>query len=80
MTHINAKATPINDNDYNNYRTCLLIVWSLYHATSRHWLLIALGGGHTHAQTHIQTIRTGSILRNQAWKARAWFKNKVVLS
>ena len=45
----------------------------------------SLGGGHTHThththtQTHIQTIRTGPILGNQARAglrpARAWFKN-----
>ena len=40
----------------------------------------SLGRGHTHAHTQkrIPTIRTGSILRNQAqaglWPARAWFK------
>ena len=42
----------------------------------------SLGGGHTHThtQTHIQTIRTGSISRNQAraglWPVRAWFKKE----
>ena len=38
----------------------------------------SLGGGHTHAhtQTHILTIRTGSILGNQV---RAWFKNYTIL-
>ena len=43
----------------------------------------SLGRGHTHAhtRTRIPTIRTGSILRNQARAslrpARAWFKNYV---
>ena len=39
----------------------------------------SLGGGHTHTQTHILTICTGSILRNQVranlWPAHVWFKN-----
>ena len=30
----------------------------------------SLGGGHTHANTRIQTIRTGSILRNQVRAGR----------
>ena len=42
------------------------------------------GGGHTHMQTHIMVIHTGSILRNQACAScrptRAWFKNRAVLS
>ena len=40
MTRINAKATPINDNDYNCYITAIElvqpIVWGLYHATPCH--------------------------------------------
>ena len=43
----------------------------------------SLGRGHTHTHTRIQTIRTGSILRNQACAGlrpvRAWFDNIVAI-
>ena len=49
-----------------------------------HALVIdSLGRGHTHTHTQarIPTIRTRSILRNQAcaglWLARAWFNNEL---
>ena len=74
MTLINAKATPFNDNDYNchnnNYRTCLT---NCMEFISRHitpLVIDSLGGGHTHKHTHILTIRTGSILKNQACTGR----------
>ena len=42
----------------------------------------SLGCGDTHTHARIHTIRTGSILRNQAcaglWPARAWFKNHLL--
>ena len=59
MTHINAKAMPINDN---GYKTCLT---NRMGSVSCH---ITPWDGHTHMQTHthILMIRTGSILRNQA--------------
>ena len=60
---------------YNSCRTCLT---SRMRSISRHiipLIINSLGRGHT----HIPTIRTGSILRNQAHAChrpvRAWFKN-----
>ena len=83
---INAKAMPINDNyschNYNSCRTCLT---NRMESVSRHWLLIASWADtHTHTQTHthanththVQTIHTGSILRNQVC---AWFNNSYQL-
>ena len=75
---MNAKATPINDNDpYNSCRTCLTNrMESIY---IKPLVINSLGFGHT----HILTIRTGSILRNQARAGLglvpAWFKNKSIL-
>ena len=41
-------------------------------------VITSLRYGHTHTHKHTLTIRTGSILRNQAsaslWPARSWFK------
>ena len=49
MMRINAKATPINDND-NNFHIMTMelvwpIVWGSCRATSRHWLLMVSGEG-----------------------------------
>ena len=57
---------------YNSCRTCLT---NRMGSLSRHIMPLvinSLGRGQTHTQARILTIRTGSILRNQA---RVWFKN-----
>ena len=54
MTLINAKATPINDNDYNCHIIAIElvqpIVWNPYHTTNN-----SLGGGYTNINTHTHT-------------------------
>ena len=56
---------------YNSYRTCLTnrLESILHHIMPL--VINSLGGGHTHANTHIhmQTIRTGSILETRRVQA-----------
>ena len=66
MTHINAaKATPINNN-YSCHITAVELVNQSYGVHITPLAINSLGRGHTHTQKSIPTIRTGSILRNQA--------------
>ena len=82
-TRINAKATPINDNDYSCHITAIELFNQSYEVHITPLVINSLGRGHTHTHTHTRThipsIRTGSILRNQVcaglWPAHAWFKN-----
>ena len=76
---------PINDNDYSchitgSYRTCLTNRMRSISCHITPLVINSLGHGHTHTQTRIPTIRTGSILRNQAhaglWPACAWLKTE----
>ena len=70
MTRINAKATPINNNDYSCHITAVELVNQSYEVDIMPLVINNLGRGHTHTRTHtrtrIPTISTGSILRNQA--------------
>ena len=72
--HINAKATLITDNDYYCHVIAIELVkqtvWGPHHATSCHWLLIALGvDTHTHTNTHINThTRTDDLHRINFYK------------
>ena len=63
MTCFNYKAMPTTNNDYSYHRKAVAfvqsIIWNPYHATSCHWLLIALGWTHRHA--HIATQKHAHI-------------------
>ena len=68
------------DNNYNCHITAIELINQSNEVHITPLVINGLGGGHTHTDTHtnthtnthihIQTIRTGSILRNQV---RAWF-------
>ena len=87
MTHINAKATPIDDNDYNFHITSIELVYSIIHITGfischqpQERTHTHTHTTHTHTQTHnTHMLQTKSISRNQVhgnlWLAHTQFKN-----
>ena len=65
--HINAKATPINGNDYYCHLTAIELLTNRIGSISCHIMPLVintLSGGHTQTHTHILTISIGSTLRN----------------
>ena len=55
MTRINAKATPINDNDYSCHTTAIELFNQSYEVHIMPLVINSLGRGHTHTSTHTHT-------------------------
>ena len=52
MTRINAKAIPINDNDYSCHITAVELFNQSYEVHIMPLVINSLGHGHTHTNTH----------------------------
>ena len=60
----NAKATPINDNDYSCHITAVDLFNQLYEVHITPLIISSLGGRDTYTDTHTD-VCTETILRNQ---------------
>ena len=82
MMHIKAKATFINNTDYNCHITSIELVHQSHSIYIMPLVINSLRGGHTCKYTHIHThsdVRTETTLRNQECASHgpacAWFKS-----
>ena len=79
MTRLNCRATATNDTNYNCHIQAIELVQSIIwiHITPHHTTSYYQSWGWTHRHTHMHTLWTRSVSRNQVhtglWPACTWF-------